>query len=168
MASCLGGIIGGPVGTYLIEKQPLHADPRAVLSSRTVVVAASVASPEYEDEDASVLPILKNLVVDAGRDVGGRWVSRGFAALGLTLPAYIGAMLVAAVIRNIDDKTGWLGLSQRFIDEFGAVALSLFLVLALMTLKLWELAGLALAAGLDSDRAGDPGGAGLPSGRCSG
>jgi ESS family glutamate:Na+ symporter len=74
----------------------------------------------------------------------GSWVSEGFAALGLTLPAYIGAMLVAAVIRNIDDVTGWLGLSHRFIGEFGAVALALFLVLALMTLRLWELAGLAV------------------------
>ena len=53
-------------------------------------------------------------------------------------------MLVAAGIRNLDDATGWLRLSQRLIDDLGNVALSLFLSLALMTLKLWELAGLAL------------------------
>ena len=53
-------------------------------------------------------------------------------------------MLVAAVIRNLDDATGWIGLSQKLIDDIGSVALSLFLVLALMTLRLWELAGLAL------------------------
>lgn len=74
----------------------------------------------------------------------GAWVSKGFVALGLTLPATIGAMLVAAVLRNIDDLTGWLGLDENFISEFGAVVLSLFLVVALMTLKLWELAGLAI------------------------
>jgi ESS family glutamate:Na+ symporter len=74
----------------------------------------------------------------------GAWVSKGFAALGMTLPAYIGAMLVAAVMRNVDNVTGWFGLSQRFINEFGAVVLSLFLVVALMTLKLWELSGLAV------------------------
>jgi ESS family glutamate:Na+ symporter len=54
------------------------------------------------------------------------------------------AMLVAAVIRNIDDVTGRLGSSQRVFDDLGAVSLSLFLVLPLMTLRLWELAGLAL------------------------
>jgi ESS family glutamate:Na+ symporter len=59
------------------------------------------------------------------------------------LPAYIGAMLVAAVIRNVDDVTGLFGLSQRTIDDIGNVALSLFLVMALMTLRLWELVGLA-------------------------
>jgi ESS family glutamate:Na+ symporter len=63
------------------------------------------------------------------------------AALGWTLPAYIGAMLVAAVFRNVDDATGLFGLSQRVIDDLGTVALSLFLVMALMTLRLWELAG---------------------------
>ena len=41
-------------------------------------------------------------------------------------------------------STGLIGLSQRLIDDLGSVALSLFLVLALMTLRLWELAGLAL------------------------
>ena len=83
----------------------------------------------------------------------GSWVSAGFAALGLTLPAYIGAMLVAAAIRNLDDVTGWFKLSHRFIGELGAVALALFLVLALMTLRLWELAGLARPAADDSRRA---------------
>jgi ESS family glutamate:Na+ symporter len=52
-------------------------------------------------------------------------------------------MLVAAVIRNLDDLTGLFGLSQRTIDDVGNVALSIFLVMALMTLRLWELVGLA-------------------------
>jgi ESS family glutamate:Na+ symporter len=61
----------------------------------------------------------------------------------LTLPAYIGAMIFAAVLRNLDDVTGWIGMSQRTIDDLGTVALSLFLVMALMTMKLLDLANLA-------------------------
>jgi ESS family glutamate:Na+ symporter len=53
-------------------------------------------------------------------------------------------MLVAAFIRNVDDALGWVGLSQRAIDDLGNVALSLFLVMALMTLKLWEIVNLAV------------------------
>jgi ESS family glutamate:Na+ symporter len=64
--------------------------------------------------------------------------------MGWTLPAYIGAMIVAAVIRNVDDATGIVGMSQRTIDDLGTVALSLFLVMALMTLRLWELAGVVV------------------------
>jgi len=71
----------------------------------------------------------------------GAWVSEGFAALGWTLPAYIGAMVVAAVIRNVDDAAGAIGISQRAVDDLGTVALSIFLVMALMTLRLWQLAG---------------------------
>jgi glutamate:Na+ symporter, ESS family len=74
----------------------------------------------------------------------GSFVSAWITSIGVTLPAYIGAMVVAAVIRNLDDVTGLIGLSQRTIDDLGSVALSLFLVMALMTLRLWELAGLAL------------------------
>jgi ESS family glutamate:Na+ symporter len=148
----LGGLIGGPVSTYLIERnRPRTTPPREGRSvqgeSRELTGVPPVEEPALsalEDEEASVFPILKNLVAILVAMWIGSWISKGFAALDLTLPAYIGAMLVAAMIRNIDDATGWFGLSLRFINQFGAVALSLFLVLALMTLKLWELATLAL------------------------
>jgi ESS family glutamate:Na+ symporter len=64
--------------------------------------------------------------------------------MNITLPAYIGAMLVAAIIRNFDDVTRMIKISQRVIDDLGNAALALFIVMALMNLKLWELAGLAL------------------------
>ncbi|HWT01097.1 MAG TPA: sodium/glutamate symporter [Pyrinomonadaceae bacterium] len=61
----------------------------------------------------------------------------------LKLPGYIGAMIVAAVVRNLDDRHGWLKLDARAIEAIGTIALALFLVIALMDLKLWQLAGLA-------------------------
>jgi ESS family glutamate:Na+ symporter len=147
-----GGIIGGPIGTWLIERGKLRPSPDAVAPDRRRPPAAAVvegqmgeppaAAPEGEDVESYAL--LKALVAVLVAMWGGAWVSRGFEALGLTLPAYIGAMLVAALLRNLDDATKWLGLSQRIIDDLGTVALSLFLVLALITLKLWELADLAL------------------------
>jgi glutamate:Na+ symporter, ESS family len=62
----------------------------------------------------------------------------------ITLPAYIGAMLAAAVIRNLDDAVGLVRIEQRAVDELGTIALSLFLAMALMSLRLWELLDLAL------------------------
>jgi ESS family glutamate:Na+ symporter len=52
-------------------------------------------------------------------------------------------MLVAAVVRNLADGTGLLRISTRTVDDLGTVALALFLTMALMTLKLWELFDLA-------------------------
>ncbi|MGH8249249.1 MAG: sodium/glutamate symporter [Steroidobacteraceae bacterium] len=141
-----GGIVGRPVSTMLIERRKLHT-PRNVRTSPAESEAPAftgAAQPATADDDENAWPVIKNLVAILVAMWAGSWVSRGFDALGLTLPAYIGAMLIAAAIRNLDDATGWLGLSHRFINAFGIVTLTLFLVMALMTLKLWELSGLAL------------------------
>jgi ESS family glutamate:Na+ symporter len=60
------------------------------------------------------------------------------------LPDYIGAMVVAAVLRNVDDRTGWFRVDARAVSLIAGVALALFLVIALMSLELWKIAGLAL------------------------
>ncbi len=146
-----GGLIGGPVGTFLIEHSRLSragAVPgKPPLATAENIVEAqiperAIVAPEGEDTEAYA--VLKSVVVILVAMWVGSWVSQGCAAIGLTLPAYIGAMLVAAAIRNLDDRTRWIGLPHRVIDDIGIVSLSLFLVVALMTLKLWELAGLAL------------------------
>lgn len=146
-----GGLIGGPVGTFLIERHRLSkARARAThVAAATAQEAILSRIPEPapaapEGEDIEAYAVLKAVVAILVAMWVGSWVSKGCAALGLTLPAYIGAMLIAAAIRNFDDLTGWIGLPKRIIDDIGIVALSLFLVVALMTLKLWELAGLAL------------------------
>ncbi len=141
-----GGLVGGPVGTMLIERGRIaDAAPRAAAAPSTIaLVETETRRVHASTDDDDAWPIVKNLVAILVAMWIGFWVSKGFAALGMTLPAYIGAMLVAAAIRNLDDATGWFGLSHRFINNFGIVSLTLFLVMALMTLKLWELAGLVL------------------------
>jgi ESS family glutamate:Na+ symporter len=146
-----GGIIGGPLGTYLIGRHRLSTPSarRAEAFPATAANAVEAIVPEPRpsapaDEDVEAYGLLKHIVVILVAMWGGSWVSGWFAAAGITLPAYIGAMLVAALIRNVDDVTKVFRLSQRTIDDLGSVSLSLFLVLALMTLRLWELAGLAL------------------------
>jgi ESS family glutamate:Na+ symporter len=141
----LGGLVGGPVGTLLIDRFNLRSTATRSRTASVVTTEISIdEAPAGAEDSAETFAVLKNVVFVLVAMWAGSWVSEGFAALGVTLPAYIGAMLVAALIRNVDDATGWLGLSIRVIDVIGAVALSLFLVLALMTLKLWELAALAL------------------------
>jgi ESS family glutamate:Na+ symporter len=143
-----GGIIGGPIGTYLIERQArpitpgIPRNPTMQQVAEESVADPAISSPAGEDVEAYVL--LKHIVVVITSVAAGAWVSAWLTRAGMTLPVYIGAMLVAAVFRNLDDWTGVFGLSQRVIDDLGNVALSLFLVMALMTLRLWELAGLVV------------------------
>ncbi len=139
-----GGLVGGPVGTVLVERGRLETPRRGSGGRVDVALIETETTVHASTDEDDAWPILRNLVAVLVAIWIGHWVSRGFAALGMTLPAYIGAMLVAAAIRNLDDVTGWIGLSHRFINSFGIVTLTLFLVMALMTLKLWELTGLVL------------------------
>jgi ESS family glutamate:Na+ symporter len=142
-----GGLLGGPIGTYLLERHPHRiampaAAGRLANLAEPVMVEPTPTAPP--DEDVETYALLKHLVLMVVAIGLGAWVSAGIASLGVTLPAYIGAMIVAAIIRNLDDATGVFRMSHRTINDLGEVALALFLVMALMTLRLWELAGLVV------------------------
>jgi ESS family glutamate:Na+ symporter len=143
-----GGLLGGPIGTFLIERQSRRPQPgHPPEGTLTNVAEAQVPEPVATvptGEDVEAYGLLKHLVMMLTAMWFGAWVSAWITSSGFTLPGYIGAMMVAAVIRNLDDATGWIRMSQRTVDDLGSVALSLFLVMALMTLRLWELAGLVI------------------------
>ena len=152
-----GGLIGGPIGTRLIRHHHLHggrpgdpAQPGGAEGEPSGIAAAAAAEVtsgtqaflvELDREDTS---LVRNLVALAIAMLLGSLVSRQIASLGVTLPAYVGAMLVASVVRNVDDATGWFHIDERVMEFVGNLALSIFLVVALMDLKLWQLAGQAL------------------------
>ena len=145
-----GGVIGGPLGTWLIERSRVRSVTRTPGTPGATGTLANVAEAQIPEplattpagEDVEAYALLKHLVLMLAAMGLGVWVSAWIGATGFTLPAYIGAMIVAAVLRNLDDFTGVLRMSQRVIDDLGTVALALFLVMALMTLRLWELSGL--------------------------
>ena len=145
-----GGIIGGPVATRLISRLGLKdgaVRPRGARGLATAIVEDKMPEPSAAapaGEDVESYGLLKGMVLILTAMWAGSWLSAWFTSIGVTLPAYIGAMLVAAVIRNFDDATRVIGISQRTIDDLGGTALSLFLVMALMTLKLWDLVGVAI------------------------
>jgi ESS family glutamate:Na+ symporter len=53
-------------------------------------------------------------------------------------------MFCAAIMRNLADAAGRPRIEQRVVDDLGTIALSLFLAMALMSLRLWELLDLAV------------------------
>jgi ESS family glutamate:Na+ symporter len=143
-----GGMLGGPVATYLIEHKVTGAHPGGPGTVTLANIAEEqVPSPPAKapaGEDVESYVLMKHLVMLTVAVGAGVWVSAWLTRTGVTLPGYIGAMLVAAAIRNLDDVTGVFKLNMRIIDDIGGIALALFLVMALMTLRLWELVGLAV------------------------
>jgi ESS family glutamate:Na+ symporter len=142
-----GGLIGGPIATHLLRRRPRWVPLQAAKEPITHPVEERTPEPVATapiGEDIQAYALVKHLVLLVAAVGAGAWVSAGIEGLGLRLPAYIGAMIVAACIRNFDDWTGAIGISQRTVDDVGEVALMLFLVMALMTLRLWELAGVVV------------------------
>jgi ESS family glutamate:Na+ symporter len=143
-----GGLIGGPVATWLIRRH--KPDHRA----GNVPAGAAEQAAEYQSLDQEInieapgaaptaYTLLKVLTVVLVTMWAGGLLS-GWLGQYVTLPAYIGAMIVAAVVRNTTDFIPSLKLEQRTIDDLGTIALSLFLSMALMSLRLWELLDLAV------------------------
>lgn len=141
-----GGLLGGPVGTRLIGRYGLRSawgpSGGAPTGAADTALDAEIDT-EPPGRPATAYLLLQTLtIILACMWVGGllsSWLGRF-----VTLPGYIGAMIVAAVVRNAADLTGRLRIAGRVVDDLGTIALSLFLTMALMSLRLWELLDLAL------------------------
>ena len=158
-----GGLLGGPVATRLIQRFRLTPAPGAAAATvgpsggRPTAPGTATAPPpglahaahdeEIDTEPAGEAPtaytLLKTLTIILVAMWAGSLLSVWLGQY-VTLPAYIGAMLCAVVIRNGADMTKLVKIEQRTVDDLGTIALSLFLTMALMSLKLWELLSLAV------------------------
>ena len=130
------GMLGGFVGNYLVRRDKLAPTEQERAGDATIQVDAG---PGERHGSLLAHVVVIGICMALGAVVGGQ-----FKRWGLTLPAYIGAMLVAGVVRNLDDAYQFAGIEQEQTQTLGDVALELFIVMALLTLQLWQLAALAL------------------------
>jgi len=132
----VSGLLGGFVGSFLIRRHRLSPDLAEQQGSAEIDVDAGPAE-KHGSYFGHILALGITMAL-------GSLVSASFQSWGLTLPAYIGAMLVAGVLRNLDDLLQFAGLDQKKMEQIGNITLELFIVMALLTLELWHLAQLAL------------------------
>lgn len=132
-------ITGGPLGRKLIEKYNLKPAEDEYFSKDIEIV--NVAN----DTELSSLDVMKNVTSIIVCMALGTLVS-GFIGklIKMNFPTYVGAMFVAAIVRNANTKLKFYNFDYGTVSKIGDVMLSLYLSLALMTLKMWELASLAL------------------------
>lgn len=136
-----GTLLGAPVGERIIKmhKVTTPAEDPTLLQEEGIDM-----NNEDEESKMFTLPQLMNTIALVGISLGlGTLVS---AALSLIspLPAYIGAMIVAAVIRNFGDLTGKYKINSAALDAVSNVALSIFVTMAINSLKLVQLIDLAI------------------------
>ena len=131
-----GSLVGGPIGKKLIEKKNLLD---------TVVPEDDSLLVEDEKKHERHTNMYAAAVFQLILAVGiGTIISDLLTKTGMTFPIYIGAMIAAALIRNIGEYSGKFDIYMGEINNLGGICLSLFLGIAMITLKLWQLASLAL------------------------
>ncbi len=139
-----GSLMGGPTARSIINRYGLTStESEAEIMEIDDENAEEKAKAERVDTDAFTnAAILLIVASGVGTVLTALLNNIHFGQFKLTFPTYIGAMLVAAVIRNFCDAKH-IVLPAKAIDLWGNVSLSIFLAIALMTLKLWQLASLA-------------------------
>lgn len=136
-----GSILGGPVASFLIKRHNVKIE--AIGNGENLPGAPETLTNAVKAIDVN--SFLKMLAVILGIMVVGRWASEEFTAMtGFSLPSYVGAMLIAIIVRNVNDYFTVVRIHQKSIDLVSGVSLGLFLTMAMMSLKIWELSEVAL------------------------
>ena len=132
----LGAVLGGPLAEYLIKRHKLSPAPQAA------EVTAEGAGGEPEDR-ITAETLISTLFVLFLCLAGGKFLAHLMESTGFILPDFVFCLLLGVVIRNLLTFTKIFQMSSNSVDTVGSVALSLFLVMALMTMKLLDLINLA-------------------------
>lgn len=132
----IGGVFGGPLAGFLMRRYHVTGS-----GERACVVADALPGEPQAGVGLHALVETLMLVFSA--------MAIGFALFGwigqgtFTLPSFIWALLAGAVLRNLLSLTGLYRCDDRALELIGALSLSMFLAMVIMTLRLWELVDLA-------------------------
>ena len=131
-----GSLVGGPIGRKLIEKKNLMNT--VTTEDDSLLVEDEIKHERHTNMYAAAV---FQTILAVGLGTIFSWL---LTKTGMTFPIYIGAMLAAALIRNLSEYSGKFTIHMGEINDLGGICLSLFLGIAMITLKLWQLADLAL------------------------
>jgi len=137
MGLVLGGLIGGPVSKRLITKYNLKADEHHEELDDTIT---------YNPEDHDLVTpkkMMETLFIILACMVVGHLGHIALKEAGVVLPSFLIPLLFGVAATNLCDFSKKYTISRACIDLWGTMALSIFLAMALMSLKVWELANLA-------------------------
>ncbi|MDP5147425.1 sodium/glutamate symporter [Shewanella sp. ULN5] len=142
----MGGIIGGPVAQRLINKNQLISS-FGLGKKHHKSHPDLVTYDQLEEDRVTAKSILEVLFIMLLCVAGSQWTSHLVATFNLTwlkMPDFVYALFFGVVITNITEVSRGYKINRESVDVLGTVALALFLSMALMNLKLWEIFDLAI------------------------
>ena len=138
-----GGLIGGPVARRLVNN--LKRGKKAASVKKADTSDSQYDGETFEEKDhmrfITASSTIETMALFAACLAFSSIMNAQFSGLGL--PQFVWALGFGVILRNVLTKVFKFDMFDRAIDVFGNASLSLFLAMALMSIKLWELAGLA-------------------------
>lgn len=130
-----GGLVGGPAAKHLISKYGLKPSKEEM----------EVSSLDTDHEQVTTQTFFTQVLIITFCMTVGSYIGKWFSELtDFVLPGYVGAMFVAVIVRNILDKIKPGAINMKTVSIIGDITLGIFLSMALMSIKLWEITDLAL------------------------
>jgi ESS family glutamate:Na+ symporter len=133
----LGGLLGGPVARRLISRHQLQPNERPTRHHDMIT---------YDPEDRDLVTpkrMMETLLILAFCMGSGSYAFEWLKAHSVPVPSFIVPLIIGIIITNVLELSGTYRISKACVDLWGTMALSIFLALALMSLRIWELLNLA-------------------------
>ena len=145
----LGGLIGGPVARKLVNKMGMKPSAKAAQAHDTADTAIDdVFEHAHQRRLITANAAVETMALFAACLAFSALMTtpevKSFLPSWFTLPQFVWALLFGVLLRNFLTSAFKVNMFDRAIDVFGNASLSIFLGIALLNLKLWQLLDLAL------------------------
>ncbi|MGJ0635845.1 sodium/glutamate symporter [Xenorhabdus bovienii] len=134
----LGGLIGGPVARFLVKNTKAPG-----LGADDAEIPTAFEKP-YTGRMITPLVMLETIALISICLLAGSYIEKQLEHTMFELPTFVCVLFVGVILSNGLSLLGFYRVFDRAVSVLGNVSLSLFLAMALMSLKLWQLASLAL------------------------
>ena len=133
-----GGLLGAPLALSLIRKYNLK--PKNVINKDEIEQKSNIEKRDITVNSVMAHVTMLAIIMTIGIALSGFLKSK----FDLAIPSYVGAMFCAIIFNNLNLKYKWIDMDSNLVSILGETSLNIFLSMALISLKLWELAALAI------------------------
>jgi len=144
MGLVAGGLLGGPIGIWLVRRHALRASAAAGVQLEAGAAGEAGILRDLASLGSGGWTALWHLLLVLACVKAGAWVSHFMELTGIRFPPHIGAMVVGVAVRNVLDAAGWRRIRGETVDLIASVMLAFFLTVAMMSLNLMEVGGAAV------------------------
>lgn len=140
----LGGVVGGPIARFLIEKNKIEVHPESLDSEKDNPLNSTAFEKPKVKRSINANALIETIAMLAVSLSAGRYIQILLAGTPFELPTFVCVLFVGVILSNTLPRVSNFQIVERAVSILGNVCLSLFLTMALMSLQLWQLSSLAL------------------------